>query len=90
MSCNWSSSPWADEYLDENGDIDTTSPFYLAAPEELYTNVTDPEWLANHSAEWDADWNQFVWTIEDNSDMLPCNETDLWCQLVVGLYLVSH
>jgi len=90
-SCNFSHSEYSDYYLDDAGKLITDSPFYLAAPQSLYNNLSDPKWLANHSTDWHSEWNEFVWTIEDHSHLLPCNESDLYCQLVTDdvLYFVS-
>ena len=81
---------YASHYIDDNDDVLVNSTFRMFAGGEVYTNLSRPENQGIHFKDYEK-WNMFIWNITDNSDMLPCDADDLWCNLVTAdtLYFVS-
>ena len=93
-SCNVSigNYNYSEHYFLDNGDttpnyldLDENSTFRLAGAGSFYTNRENLTW-----DDFD-EFNQYIWTIQDNSHLLPCDADDLWCELVTAdtLYFVS-
>ena len=83
-SCNFSLDEYAEYYLNDDGDIDVNSSLYLASWSDIYQDRSDAAFVASNTT-WNEEWDkEYMFTIEDRSNLLPCDDTDLYCKLITA------